>query len=44
MNLINIIVSVIKGIGLLIVIGLVNIQLFLSMSDFIQKILDLLGF
>jgi ABC-type enterochelin transport system permease subunit len=43
MNLVNLLVSILKGLGLLIIIGLVNIQLFWSMSGFIQKILDLLG-
>jgi ABC-type enterochelin transport system permease subunit len=43
MNLVNIMISIFKGIGLLIIIGLVNIQLFWSMSGFIQKLLDLLG-
>jgi len=37
MNIVNIIVSIFKGIGLPIIVGLVNIQLFWSMSDFIQK-------
>jgi len=39
----NIIVSIFKVIGLLILIGLVNIQLFWSMSGFIKKVFDFLG-
>lgn len=43
MNPLNIFFSFFKSIGLALTIGLVNIQLFWSMSGFIQKMLDLFG-
>lgn len=44
MNIVKLILSIFQGIGLLIIICLVNVQLFWSMSGFIQKVIDLLGF
>lgn len=43
MNPINILISTVKAIGLLIIVGLVNIQLFWSVSLFFQKILNFFG-
>jgi uncharacterized membrane protein YqhA len=43
MNPVNILISVIKAIGLLIVAALVNIPLFWSFSGFIRKLTDFLG-
>jgi hypothetical protein len=44
MNPFNILISVIKALGLLIAAALVNIPLFWSFSGFVQKLADGLGF
>ncbi len=43
MDPIEIFFSALKAIGLALAIALVNIQLFWSVSGFIQKLIDLLG-
>jgi len=44
MNLLNIFISVLKAIGLVIAVGLMNIPLFWSFSGFLKNLADLLSF